>query len=1357
MPLLKKYYRYYYLLYPVALLFCMLPSGLDAQRPLAEMPITIDNGLVNNEVTAIHQDKYGFLWLGTRGGLNRYNGYDFDLIRYAPGSTNNLSNQAVEVIAEDQHHTIWIGTKNGGLNSYDLLKDSILHYYPPDDINIQEIKSLAVDAKGRLFIGALHGLYIYEKGHFTVVNKQLTIYAIAVDKRGMVWTGTSMGLQFFDEAAMRLKRVDIGRGNHSITSLAISEKKNTIYAGTWSAGLLIYDYLSGSGRQIEKGDPLAGDLEDNDTYRVYLDRSQDLWIGTWGGGLYKLDRQTEQIRKINIKPEDNYTTDYDIVLSIEQDAAGILWVGTDGGGLCKIDPFKKEFHSITHLSDNRGLPNTHVTAVFEDRKGGLWMGTRGGGLSYSSNKKDFTRIAPNYGGDIVRAFMDDEGRDLWVGTTLGLLIFKNYSSGISNPLWVKRGNSGDSLSGPKITSIVKDKNNTIWVGTQEHGLNRVLGFRNGMPFFKQYPEKLGTRGALQNDRVSCLLVDKDNRLWVGTYDGLHLYDRNGDDFMVLRHEMGNPNSISDNTILCMTQDQTGNIWVGTQRGLNKIRWTDPQHYKVENYFQGPGFPNDYVHSVQVDKYDNVWLCTNRGICKYNVKEDKFSNFDTRDGVASNTFSENASFKSPDGQLFFGGIAGLTYFYPDSIRLNRYQPALYITNIKINNKDIQVGQKLSKKVILSETVFLTKQIKLTYNEDIITLSFAALDFHAPDKNQYQYQLNGFDRHWVNAGNRRTVTYTNLPAGTYVFRVRASNSDQIWDNSRQQLEITVLPPPWKTWWAYSLYALLILGILGLSRYITISRLRLQNKLAIADLNYKNEHEIAELKTRFFANISHEFRTPLTLMIGPLEGVSQSDKVDPSLKSVLKKVQHQSKRLLSLVNQLLDFNKAENDRLSLSAADLDIIALMRSVYESFVDEAERKRIRFQFVHNSEMIYVHGDKDKLESIGYNLLSNAFKFTPAEGEISLVLRLNDVADRLDMIVSDSGPGIKEEDKLRVFDRFYQVLQNEPGRYAGTGIGLAFVKDLVELHGGSISIEDRKPQGTNFILQLPAVKHSQPSYNNKEENKVATEQLLPAESVAKTEEGSIILVVEDNEELNHYIAGVLQPLGGVVKTFNGKEALDKAFDLIPDLIVSDVMMPEMDGFQLCEAVKTDPRTSHIPVILLTAKTDDLSHVQGISLGADDYLAKPFTPSVLAAHVKNLIASRKKLKELFALKFSMEPGAVEVESSEEEFIRNAVRFVEEHLGEDDLSIDELAAQLHMSRSTFYRKLKGITGMSGSDFIRTIKLKRSAQLLKSGEYSVSMAAYESGFNDLKHFRKSFVQQFGLTPSDYLKQEMEKKEKS
>ena len=1335
-----------------ALIIILLNSNDCFAQTNLEEPITINNGLINNEVTAIHQDKYGFLWLGTRGGLDRYDGYDFKLVGHNPQLKNTLTNQSVEVIAEDVIHDIlWIGTKSGGLNSYNLLTDSVSSYRPPVNIKIQEIRCLAVDKDGTLFIGALNGFYRYKDQKFEVINDHQLTNAVKIDSKGRVWVGTSYGLFLYNYGSGKLNRVNLNFGNVDITSIAIDNDSEALYFGTWKKGLIKFQVNTSQTTQYLHKTDDAKSISQNNTYQVFLDNSKNLWIGTWGGGLNKLANKSNTFEHINIKPDGIYNIDYDVILSIIQDRSGIIWIGLDGGGICKINSPGHGFKNITYsASSPNNLVNTHIKSIFQDSKRGLWLGTKGSGLFYSKNRQLFFHQKPSPSG-VVSAFFENNQKDLWVGTSDGLFIYQDFYNKPSPPIQVpNKANDTSSLSGPQITAIVKDQNNTIWVGTQEHGLNKLLDITHGNFYFKRYKAKIGLKGALQNERISCLLVDNKNRLWIGTYGGLYLYNRDNDSFFLFSGQINGKNTLSNNTVISLAQDHKGNIWIGTEQGLNKLVFNDINNYTFKRYFESAGFPNDYIHAIQVDRLDNIWVSTNSGISELKAQTQSFLNFDNENGVSFNTFAQNSSFLASDGEIFFGGPSGLTYFYPESIFLNKFKPNVFITDLKVNNTDVAVGQSIKGDKILSKSLFVTNNITLSYRENIFSLTFASLDYHASNRNQYEYKLQGFNDSWINAGKNRTVTYTNLSPGKYTFEVRATNSDQIWNAKSISLEINILPPPWKTWWAYTIYCLLIGFSLWLSRHIKLNRLNLENKLQLADLNYKKEHEITEFKSKLYSNISHEFRTPLSLIIGPIEGLLESEKLDLTVLNILNKVQSQSKRLLSLVNQFLDFNKAESNALKLNAVKQDIVPVFKNIYDSFAFEADRKNIKFLFEANREQIFIEIDKDKIESIVYNLLSNAFKFTPIGGEINFKVLLKENESICEFSIFDSGSGISANDKVKVFDRFYQVSQAEPGQYAGTGIGLAFVKDLVELHKGTIEIEDNIPSGTIFKIILPV---------NDSGNQQKLDQITAYDRIATEDDQyitndnkdlPIILIAEDNEELNHYISEILKPIGQVISTFNGKEGLAQSLNTIPDLIVSDIMMPELNGYQLSAALKSDIRTSHIPIILLTAKSDEPSYIEGLKLGADIYLTKPFSPRILISHVKNLIQSRKALKDLFAQQLRLEPSEIGVISFEEDFIKKLIAYIEEHISEDELSIDKMADYVYMSRSTLYRKLKALTGMSISDFIRLIKLKRSAQFLATGKYTVNMAAFEAGFNDLKYFRKVFQSQFGVNPSEYLKKE-------
>ena len=1350
--------RHHIVLLIACVAMLLASAGISVAYAQSELvsSLAIEQGLVNNEVTSLCQDRYGFLWLGTRGGLNRYDGYTFKLIRNHPKSGNNFTSQYVEVIHEGENGNLWVGTKTTGLNRYDILRDTIYHQVPPDSlhINIQNIQALH-ETGGRLFIGASSGLFCYEPASNTygMITRKRNVLSL-LPYEGGFWVGTDQGLFSYTISDNEFKQVawDLG-STAQVTSIARDPVSGMLYLGTWKMGVLVLD--PGTGHIVRQyvHEPGNGySLSNNNAYRVFIDAARNVWIGTWGGGLNRLDIERQTMYRYRLDPVDEGISQRCIVLSIMQDRSGILWVGTDGGGIYKIDPGRKRFNNIEFaFHTDASTVDTYVQSIFKNEEG-LWVGTRASGAYLSTSRGGFKKIPTAASVNSVRGFFE-HGRDLWMSTNQGIVIIKD-KHGIGNPILVKpdRGNP-ESLSGPKVNAIARDRYGTIWVGTQESGLNKVIGFTDsGIPRFRRYPVQPGKEGALQNERISCMLSDSKGRLWMGTYNGLHLYDHERDRFTVYRQQNNQPACLTNNTVLCMTEDRSGGIWIGTQHGFNKLIDDGRGGYTFENYFAQNGFPNDYVHAIQPDRSGNIWMSTNSGIVKYDAKSNEFQHFDTRDGLISNVFSENSSCISNQGELYFGSIKGITFFFPDSIALNKRVPQVYITGLAVNNEDVAVGDTIAGRVVLSNAPFATRSITLSYKQNIVTLSFAALDYHAPNKNQYAYQLSGFDQDWVYAGDQRQVTYTNLPPGNYRFTVKASNSDKVWNEEGTSLAIKILPPPWKTWWAYSSYVALLIAFLWLSRHIGISRIKLRNKLEIANLNYQREHEIAQVRSKLFTNVSHEFRTPLTLMMGPLSELSAASQLDGGTKGTLARVLNQAKRLLHLVNQLLAFQKAEASSLSLHVNTHDLTAVARYVADSFADEAERRNIRFSVDSPAQACFSF-DKEKIEIVLYNLLSNAFKFTPDRGRITLSIRMANVATEeayCEISVMDNGCGIPKEDHRKVFERFYQAEKEQHHKTAGTGIGLAFVRELVDMHGGQITVDSAPDMGSTFRIVLPAAGASAVLSADKPVDIVAeTDGSTDDKADADTRDLPVVLIVEDNPQIRDYMASVVGTICNVTQAIDGQHGLEMAFSTIPDLIISDIMMPSQDGFSLCQQLKEDRRTSHIPIILLTARSDDDAYVEGISKGADVYLTKPFNPQVLKSYVKNLIALRQRLREQFARHISLEQESTELGTFEEDFIKRIVAYTEEHLASPDFNTDVLAEVSNMSRSTFYRKLKAITGLSGSEFIKLIRLKRSAALLKSGKFNITQAAYETGFNDLKHFRRSFQQQFGLTPSDYLKQ--------
>jgi signal transduction histidine kinase/ligand-binding sensor domain-containing protein/DNA-binding response OmpR family regulator len=1355
-----------------ACLFFLLGAAIAGYTQQPASFIHISDELVNNEVTSIIQDKKGFIWFGTRGGLHRFDGYEMKLLKNDFSKANNLLSQSVEVLQNGKKNIVWVGTKSGGLSSYDLSTGRITNFVNNSvgntGFNADYILSLLDTESEKLLIGTWKGFQYLDKttGKFNVLNSTWKTFDIHPDGNNGYWLATDNGLRHLNKDLINDQAFDFGMPGINVSSIVTDKQNNCLWLGTWDKGLIKFNHTTKEFRFFRHQANNNRSISSNNTYRLHLDSKGTLWIGTWGGGLNRFDRSTEVAEKMDLSIPGVFTNDNQIILTIQEDPSGLIWVGTDGAGAFKIDLNPKKFFNIGYKSNVFGS-TTHVLSVYVDPFNKLWLGTKGGDIQYSADWKNFSRLRITATDELntpsspyeSRAFIQ-EGEYIWIATNKGLIRVKNNKASTGQyELFIPDTKNAKSISGKKINVIVKDSSGRIWVGTQENGLSYISGFdKANKPLFKNYLPAYGVKGALQNERVSCMLVDSKKRLWIGTYKGLHLYDPVSDNFRFYTQTGELNYSISNNTILCLAEDQAGNIWAGTQYGLNKISGLEGDKLKVSIYTTKEGLPNDYIHAVIPDNKDNIWASTNKGIIRISGKDKSIAVFDKRDGIQSDMFSENASYKGLLNQFFFGGVEGLTYFNPDSITINKFSPPVYFTNLRINNKPFEFGQQKGDSALLDRPFYETPNITLTHRENIIAIEFAALDFRAPDKNEYMYMLEGFNKDWVYAGNNRLVSFTNLNPGNYSLKVKATNSDKIWSEVPYALNIKVLPPPWKTWWAYSIYIALFIFLLWLTRYFGLKQAALRNQLALTRLARQQENELADFKERLFTNISHEFRTPLTLILGPVDDMLNRRKMDTFIERGLRLIQKQSRRMLRMVNQLLDYQKAEAGSLKLTIQPGEIISFCRDIFIGFNDEAERRGIHYTFNTSEKYFSYSFDHNKLEIILFNILANAFKFTPNGENISLGIHKAKNGS-CEIVIQDTGRGIPSDELNSIFDRFYRGKGNDATTISGTGIGLSFVKELTELHGGTIVAESDGIKGSLFKIVLPPVENNEivatsvfdPSHNfeQKDEETIKSVTMQTEnEQLPYEPEQSIILVVEDDADIQQYVSDILSPSFKVMTAANGKEGIEKALEIIPDVIVSDIMMPEIDGIELCKTLKSHKDTSHIPIILLTALTDMSHHVQGIREGADVYLPKPFNSQLLLVHIHNLINSRNKLKELYAKKVFLGSGNFEIQSFEEEFLFKVMKIVEDNIPNTNFSSDELAGLMYMSRSTFYRKLKAVTGMSGNEFIRTARLNFAVKLLESGKYSVTDAAYESGFNDIKYFRKRFQDQFGVSPSDYKK---------
>jgi signal transduction histidine kinase/DNA-binding response OmpR family regulator len=862
--------------------------------------------------------------------------------------------------------------------------------------------------------------------------------------------------------------------------------------------------------------------------------------------------------------------------------------------------------------------------------------------------------------------------------------------------------------------------------------------------------------SVQSRYISAITEDKEGNLWIGTDWGIAVLQKETGRFVHYINQKNDPASLSSNNVIDIKEDSKGRIWIGTHGGLNLF---NKQEQSFQSFTDSDGLPNNSVLTIQEDGDGNLWMGTPNGISSMAIHSDSgrslnvsFKNYDEADGLQGKQFNENAAYRTSRNELIFGGANGFNIFKPEQLGMNKNKPQVVLTDFQLFNKSIKPGENVDGEVLLKQAITEATRITLPANKNVFSIEFAALNFFHPEKNEYKYKLEEFNTDWLSADSRsRRVTFTNLDPGDYVFHVKAANNDGVWNEEGTSIIITVLPPFWKTRMAMVLYFLaVILGLLVVRKMI---QQREQMKFAIQQERQEaiRMHELDMMKIKFFTNVSHEFRTPLTLILTPMEKLLRQV-TDVEQKGQFELIQRNGKRLLNLVNQLLDFRKMEVQEIKFSPSEGDVIKFIRETVYSFSDLSEKKHIKLDFHSSLDSLETIFDQDKVEKILFNLLSNAFKFTPEYGSVSVdvVFQDDQNAKWLKIRVTDTGIGIPLDKLDKIFDRFFQNELPKSMVNQGSGIGLSITKEFVKIHGGSITVESEQEKGSCFTVMLPVneiISHAgSPSVET-----ILTPVELEDDPVQlnldqSVDQKPLVLLIEDNEDFRFYLKDNLKLTYDIVEARDGKEGFKKALSHFPDLIVSDVMMPEMNGLELCRKIKSDQRVSHIPIILLTARTSEEQRLEGFEIGADDYINKPFNFELLESRIRNLIAQRQKLHVSLSKQAGVKASELNITSLDEKFIQNAIRYVEENVSNADYSVEDLGKELGISRAHFYKKIISLTGKSPLEFIRAIRLQQAAQLLEKSQLTVAEVAYKVGFNNPKYFAKYFKETFHVLPSAY-----------
>ncbi len=1311
----------------------------------------VEDGLSSNTVYAVLQDSRGFMWFGTENGLNRFDGYTFTAYRNTPRNENSLINNYVYCLIEDGDQTLWIGTERG-VCTFDLGKDGFNPFILKTEKGIPvsgRIQNLVPD-NGKIWItSARQGVFVYE-------NNKLSLHSFDEFKTNpdeQIW----------------------------VTGI-YKDKENIIWASVDNTGHQIYRFNKESGKFTPGFPDMCFDEQKQlRAYSMLEDTFGTLWFGTWTNGLIAVDKHKGIIteRHLHIPGKDRILHIHQLT---EYDPGTILIGSNDGLTSFKISPIAGN-RPDQHFREPM-LSNCFVYPIYKDNEGGLWIGTYYGGINYASpNRNYFTgytyiKHENSVTGNVVSCFCEDPSGNIWIGTEDGGLNELNVKTGKFHAYSYKDKTNG--LSFDNVHALLIDNNN-LWIGTYTGGLN-VMDLHTKK--IKHYVSDHADKNTLDANNIYSIYRDSLANIWIGTSSGINLYNRQSDNFTRARHlneivmdilqtgnhiwfatinrglqkfdlesgqwteylfESDNKNSLISNDVICLGTDEKQQLWIGTNHGLCR--------YDAENDIfidEKVEFQSNYICKVFAEN-GNLWITTLKGLISYTPSTRQHRQFTKSDGLLSDLFTPNSGFKTSSGKIYLGTPNGFNTFYPKQLNKNTHIPTIEITDFQLFNKPTDINNFLSR----------NKQnrpvLMLTHNKNSFSFEFTALSFFAPEKNQYSFMLEGFDKNWNNTGKERRATYTNIPPGNYVFRIKASNNDGIWNNEGYALRMIIKPPLWWNGWSITFYILLVItGIIYLFHFLREKDKR-KNEEKIVRIRSEQEKEMYRSKIEFFTNVAHEIRTPLSLIIAPLEQVIEaSDAMPDAIKENLDIMRSNSQRLLTLVNQLLDFSKIEKRGIQISLSNQNIYLLVSKIYQRFKPFIEHKHILFEYICNDTFFETMTDAENLTKVVSNLLSNASKYTT--DHILLKLNAHLSADYYEISVKDNGAGLSESETEHIFKPFYQA----PGQYnSGTGLGLFLVKSIVDALDGKIELINNPGESFSISVVLPKI-NRQVEYPLPGEYSTETQMSSGIEPEScdsgnvccdsGNDEKPSLLIVEDDKDMQAFIRKQFLNNYLVYTANDGNEGIDILENHPIDIIVTDMMMPNMDGITFCKTVKQNFLWSHIPVIMLTARTNVGSKIEAFETGADAYLDKPFHISYLSARIRNLLESRRLLFQ----KFSRTPYAslksIAGNKTDEDFLVKLNEIIEKNIENSDFSIDNLAKEIGISSSGLFAKIKQISGVTPNRLILSMRLKKAAELLNERRYRVNEVCYRVGFNNPSYFAKCFQKQFGKLPKDFTDHDTE-----
>ena len=1342
---------------------------------------SLKDGLSFATVYGIIQDNRGFMWFATGDGLNRFDGTNFKVFKFDPGNPYSLPSDYVQTIYKDTHGDIWISSRRG-IYQFDTNKERFTKFSPltahPACLN--NVGNIFENKKNQLWFscGPFGFSFYNKKDNFfkNYTKKELpglvggsSVINVIEDSFGLLWVGTrDGGLNVFSTKDGKViknlnDQFPLNKIPQGLINSIYEDHNHDIWIAT-SKGLALYKRKENN-FHVFLGQ--AYNLRSNYFFSLLEDSRKNLLVGLLDGGLYNIDidkAASLSYKNITIDPvksEDNFSITARTIQTLFQDRDKNIWAGTYGDGIYMLSRVPEKFQKFQNkLVDAYGISSLRYYGMCMDDDGYLWMGTDGDGIYkkklngevvkyYRANGQKGSLTSNN----ILCAYKD-HSNTLWFGSySHGLFRYDKKADSFTN--FSHQPNDPTSIGLNDVRVILEDSKNNLWVGTNGGGLSLLPA---GSTKFVNYNPQ---NSSIASDCIRALAEDKHGNLIIGTYaSGLKYFIKEKNKFVDYFTRAESEKFLTNHFIYSLYLDENENLYIGTE-GDGLVIYNTKSH-QFKRYTEKDGLANNTVNAIQQDEAGNIWISTNRGLSRIDVRANKIINYDSSDGLQGGQFNPGSSmYCSKNKFMVFGGTEGYNIFYPAEVKQNLFRPKVLITGLQLFDKEVEVGQKDS---ILSSAINESTQIVLKPGQSVFSIQYVALNYAYAEKSEFAYQLVGLERNWNYIKNQRSVTYRYLPPGDYTFKVKAANQDGIWFENYATLKIKVLPPWYKTWWAFLSYFLIAAALIYYYLLYRSNQARLKYEVKIAQMSAEKEKELNERKLSFFTNVSHEFRTPLTLIINPVKELLFSTGERSNDTTNLNIVYRNARRLLSLVDQLLLFRKADSGADKLKIVKLNIVNLFKEVFLCFNHQAKSKNIQFDFFCDAETIELFADREKIEIALFNLISNALKFTPDNGTVNCWI--SETATSVNIEIRDSGCGIDEAIGEQLFNKFYQA-QSEMPSTGGFGIGLYLVKMFIENHKGSISYESVKGVGTTFkIGLLKGKEHLIPNliFEDVLENSVFLDELIEGyEELPKNKdlnpgkgrkeeflsaESKSMLIVDDNAQIRQYLKQIFSAEFEIFEADNGSEGLDMAFQFLPDIIISDVMMQGLSGIELCSRVKEEPASSHIPVLLLTASSSPEIKLKGIEGGADDYISKPFEKELLIARVNGILKSKNNLQQYFYNEITLKSNDFKIPPDYRKFLAECIKIVEDNLADSDFCIKTLADEIGMSHSNLYKKIRAISGQSANSFIRFIRLRKAAEMFLNTDCTVSEAAYKVGINDPKYFREQFNKLFELNPSEYIK---------